>query len=49
MPRKIRYSGERRIGEGGVEKGEETRRYRRRKAGGAPAKERKKEGEREIT
>jgi hypothetical protein len=46
MLRKIRYSGERRIREG-VEEGEETRRYRRRRAGGAPAKGRKKEGERE--
>jgi hypothetical protein len=48
MPRKIRYSEGRRIGGGGVEEGEETRRYRRHRAGGAPAKGRKK-GEREMT
>jgi hypothetical protein len=47
MPRKIRCSGGRRIGGKGVEEGEETRRYRRRRAGGAPAKGRKEEGERE--
>jgi hypothetical protein len=42
MLRKIRYSGGRRIkGEG--EKREKTRRYRRRKAGGASAKERKRD------
>jgi hypothetical protein len=50
MLRKIRYSEGRRIeGEEGVEEGEKTRRYRRRKAGGALAKERKKEKEREMT
>jgi hypothetical protein len=43
MPRKIRYSEGRRIKEGGVEEGEETRRYRRRKAGGALAKGRRRE------
>jgi hypothetical protein len=42
MLRKIRYSGERRIKEG-EEKGEKTRRYRRRKAGDALAKERRRE------
>jgi hypothetical protein len=47
MPRKIRYSGGRRIGEGGVEEGEKTRRYRRRRVGGAPAKGRGREGGRE--
>jgi hypothetical protein len=46
MLRKIYYSGGRRIREG-VEKGEETRRYRRRKVGDAPAKERKREKGRE--
>jgi hypothetical protein len=46
MLRKIRYSGGRRIGEG-VEKGEKTRRYRRRRAGGALAKGRRREGGRE--
>jgi hypothetical protein len=40
MPRKIRYSGGRRIGGGGEEE-EETRRYRRRRADGAPAKGRR--------
>jgi hypothetical protein len=49
MPRKIRYSEGRRIEEGEVEEGKKTRRYRRRRAGGAPAKGRKKEREREIT
>jgi hypothetical protein len=44
MPRKIYYSGGRRIKEGEVEKEEETRRYRRRRAGGTPAK-----GRREMT
>jgi hypothetical protein len=43
MSRKIYYSEGRRISEGGVEKGEETRRYRRRRAGGAPAKGRRRE------
>jgi hypothetical protein len=43
MPRKIRYSEGRRIKEEEVEKGEETRRYRQRKAGGASAKGRKRE------
>jgi hypothetical protein len=47
MPRKIRYSGGRRIEGGGVEEGEKTRRYRRRRAGGASAKERGREGGRE--
>jgi hypothetical protein len=47
MPRKIRCSEGRRIREG-AEEGKETRRYRRRRAGGAPAKERK-EREKEIT
>jgi hypothetical protein len=42
MPRKIRYSEGRRI-RGEVKEGEETRRYRRRKAGGALAKGRKRE------
>jgi hypothetical protein len=41
MPRKICYSEGRRIGEGEKE-GEETRRYRRRKAGGALAKGRRR-------
>jgi hypothetical protein len=41
MLRKIYYSEGRRIKEEGVEKEEKTRRYRRRKAGGALAKERK--------
>jgi hypothetical protein len=45
MLRKIRYSGGRRIkGEG--EEGEKTRRYRRRKAGGVPAKGRRRESKR---
>jgi hypothetical protein len=44
MSRKIYYSEGRRIKEGGVEKGEETRRYRRRRVGGALAKERRREG-----
>jgi hypothetical protein len=48
MLRKIRYSGGRRIRGEEVKKGEKTRRYRRRKAGGALAKGRKK-GEREMT
>jgi hypothetical protein len=48
MPRKIRYFGGRRIKKEEVEKGEETRRYRRRKASGTLAKERNK-GEREMT
>jgi hypothetical protein len=48
MTRKIRCSGGRRIGGEGVEEEEKTRRYRRRKAGGALAKGRKK-GEREMT
>jgi hypothetical protein len=47
MSRKIRCSGGRRI-RGGVEEGEQTRRYRRRKVGGTSAKGRKK-GEREMT
>jgi hypothetical protein len=42
MLRKIYYSEGRRIIGGEVEEGEKTRRYRRRKAGGAPAKGRKK-------
>jgi hypothetical protein len=42
MLRKIYYSGGRRI-RGGEEKGEKTRRYRRRRAGDALAKERRKE------
>jgi hypothetical protein len=41
MPRKIRYSEGRRIGEG--EEGEETRRYRRRRAGGVSAKGKRRE------
>jgi hypothetical protein len=49
MSRKIRYSGGRRIRGEGVEKREETRRYRRRRAGGVSAKGRKKEKEREMT
>jgi hypothetical protein len=49
MSRKIYYFGGRRIRGEGVEEGEETRRYRRRKAGGAPAKRRKEKGEREMT
>jgi hypothetical protein len=49
MLRKIYYSEGRRIREGEVEEGEETRRCRRRRADGAPAKGRKEEGEREIT
>jgi hypothetical protein len=48
MLRKIRYSGGRRI-RGGVKEGEKTRRYRRRKAGGALAKGRRREGERQMT
>jgi hypothetical protein len=47
MPRKIRYSEGRRIKEGG-EKGEETRRYRQRKADGASAKERKRNNVRTL-
>ena len=47
MLRKICYSEGRRIEEGEVEKGEETRRYRRRKAGDAPAKERRREKKRD--
>jgi hypothetical protein len=42
MPRKIRYFGGRRIRGGGVKKEKKTRRYRRRKAGDALAKERKR-------
>jgi hypothetical protein len=42
MLRKIRYSERRRIREGEVKKEEETRRYRRCRAGGALAKERKR-------
>jgi hypothetical protein len=49
MLRKIRYSGGRRIRGEGVEKEEKTRRYRRRRVGGALVKERKKEREREMT
>jgi hypothetical protein len=43
MPRKIRYSGGRRIKEGEGEEEKKTRRYRRRKAGDASAKGRKRE------
>jgi hypothetical protein len=46
MPRKIYYSEERRIKGGEIEEGEKTRRYRRRRAGGALAKGRKRERER---
>jgi hypothetical protein len=42
MLRKIYYSGGRRI-KGEEEKGEKTRRYRRRKAGDALSKERRRE------
>jgi hypothetical protein len=49
MSRKIYYSERRRIRGGEVKEREETRRYRRRKAGDALAKERKKKGEREMT
>jgi hypothetical protein len=42
MLRKIRYSEGRRI-RGGEEKGEKTRRYRRRRVGGASAKGRRRE------
>jgi hypothetical protein len=42
MLRKIRYSGERRI-KGGEEKGEKTRRYRRRRVDGALAKGKRRE------
>jgi hypothetical protein len=45
MLRKIRYSGGRRIR--GVKEGEKTRRYRRRRAGGASAKGRRREGGRD--
>jgi hypothetical protein len=48
MSRKIYYSGGRRIEGGGVEEGEETRRYRWRKAGGASAKERRRERDRDV-
>jgi hypothetical protein len=44
MPRKIRYSEGRRIRGEGVEEEKKTRRYRRRRAGDAPAK-----GRREMT
>jgi hypothetical protein len=43
MPRKIRYFGGRRIRGEEVEEGEKTRRYRRRKAGDASAKGRRRE------
>jgi hypothetical protein len=43
MLRKIYYSEGRRIKEGEVEEGKKTRRYRRRKAGDAPAKGRRRE------
>jgi hypothetical protein len=43
MPRKIYYSEGRRIREEGVEKEKETRRYRRRRADDALAKERRRE------
>jgi hypothetical protein len=48
MLRKIRYSEGRRI-RGGEEEREKTRRYRRRKAGGAPAKERKRDNVRALS
>jgi hypothetical protein len=48
MPYKILYSEGRRIEKGEVEEGEKTHRYRRRRAGGAPAKERRREGEIEM-
>jgi hypothetical protein len=48
MLRKIRYSEGRRIKEEEVEEEEKTRRYRRRKAGDALAKGRKK-GEKKMT
>jgi hypothetical protein len=47
MLRKIYYSERRRITGEGAQKGEKTRRYRQRKADGAPAKGRKREEERE--
>jgi hypothetical protein len=43
MLRKIYYSEGRRIREKGVKKEEKTRRYRRRRAGDALAKKRKRE------
>jgi hypothetical protein len=43
MLRKIYYSEKRRIRGGEVKEGEETRRYRRRKAGGALAKGKRRE------
>jgi hypothetical protein len=48
MLRKICYSEGRRI-EGGGEKGEKTRRYRRRRAGGALAKGRRRDDVRALS